>query len=236
MAANTCSMRPPIELSSHSSAVTSSTVAAWTRPKVPKVRASKKAAGRMRLSYHASPKYLMSRGTEQVLHFLVGRLAEFEVPETDGLKIRGCLGADDLIGLGLERRAGRGRTHGHGDRDVPGPRTPDGPHGRHHRGPRRQAVIDEDHRLPLHLKRRPVPAVEHLPAPDLLGFQPDRALNVRGLDAQILHDPLIHYPHAAGRDGAHGQLFVPRHAELPYDQHVQRQPERLGRSEEETSE
>ena len=97
--------------------------------------------------------------------------------------------------------------------------------GRPHRRAGREAVVDQDRGATVEVGRRPVAPVRALPARQLRLLACRDGVDLRRGDARHLDDLRVEHPDAAGRDGAHRELLVPRHAELPDEEDVERDAE-----------
>ena len=80
----------------------------------------------------------------------------------------------------------------------------------------------------MHIERRTTAAVSTLVPPQLLAFLCRDSVDYVVRNAQIPDDLIVQDPQAAGRNGAHGQFFVPGDAKLADDKDVQRRVEGLG--------
>ena len=101
-----------------------------------------------------------------------------------------------------------------------------GQRGRAHRGPRRQAVVDQDHCATREIERRPCSAIESLASLELLLFacrhRVDRALRNGKRRSLGIHDT-----DSAGSDSAHRVFLVSRNSKLANDENVERNVKRL---------
>jgi hypothetical protein len=153
------------------------------------------------------------------VHFVVTRLGEVLVPQTDRAKWLGRDHADDLVHLLAELVAGLPRGHRDGDDDTLWFLLLHRRRGCTHGGARRQPVVDEDRDAAFEIKRRPATAIESL-AP--LEFEP--LARRHGFDCRLRYaksgDVGIHDAYAAARDGAHRVFLMSRYAELSHDEDV----------------
>ena len=74
----------------------------------------------------------------------------------------------------------------------------------------------------------PVAAVERLTTLELDALPRDRVVHECLGHAGLVEEGLVEHAHSAARDGAHGELALPREAELPDDEHVERRIEPAG--------
>src|SRR5262249_41121903 len=84
------------------------------------------------------------------------------------------------------------------------------------------SVVDEHHRLPMEVERRPVAAVRELAAAELLGLSFGYAVDQLVLEAQLANDGLVDHADAAGCDRTHRQLGPRRNAGLADEEDVER--------------
>src|SRR5262249_56288337 len=87
-------------------------------------------------------------------------------------------------------------------------------HSRPHARAGRESVVDEHHRLPMEVERRPVAAVRELAATELLGLSFGYAVDQLVLEAQLANDGLLDHADAAAFDHTHRQLRMARTATI----------------------
>ena len=92
---------------------------------------------------------------------------------------------------------------------------------RPHAGACREAVVDQDDRLALDLRRRPLAAIEPLPPSQLLLLARSDRVDERLGDAERLDELLVQHSGTAARDRPHRQLLLPRQAELADEEDVE---------------
>ncbi len=97
-----------------------------------------------------------------------------------------------------------------------------------HRRSCRQAIVDEDYRVAFDIRRGSPIAVQSFASLELALLGHRHSLDcVRG-DAVHLNELPIKYPHPAGGDRTHRQLFVAREAKFSNEEDIQRSMERAG--------
>ncbi len=97
-----------------------------------------------------------------------------------------------------------------------------------HRGPRRETVVDQDHRHAREFQRRSPTSVEALATlefPLLLG---GGLLDLLRAELRVGDDVGVQHAHTPPGDGAEGQLLVLGHAQLAHHHHVQGRVQREG--------
>jgi hypothetical protein len=135
-------------------------------------------------------------------------------------------GAHHLVGVGSKLPAGLFGPHGHRDDQLAGALLPDrGDRGTHGR-PRREAVVDDDHRSSPKRCGWARAAIEALAAHQLGLFTLDRGGQGFGRNAHA--GRRVHHTHAAARDRAHRKLLVAGIAELADHEDVQRRLQCMG--------
>jgi len=97
---------------------------------------------------------------EEVDHLFIGGLGEVAVELADGLEMRGCEGADGLVGEGADLLEGAGRGDGNGGDDLFGLFGADGVDGGLHGRAGGEAIVNDDHGFVLEDARGPIAAVE----------------------------------------------------------------------------
>jgi hypothetical protein len=163
---------------------------------------------------------------EQRLDLAVFDLLEIFVPEPDRAKIFRSRGADHVVGEARERAASIRSCDRHCDDQARRLRQSQRRHRGTHGRSGRQAIVDEHHVSGSDLDRRLVGAVPALAAQNLVKLAPRDFFDDRLVHAHVLHHRSIEHDATPAGDGAHGQLFVARHAELADDEHVERRAER----------
>jgi hypothetical protein len=96
-----------------------------------------------------------------------------------------------------------------------------------HRRSSGKPVIDQNHGLPTHIWRRAAGAIIAFPAFQFLAFDCSDHLDDRLRIWQRVKDVFVQDADATGCDCAHGEFFVPRHAELAYNENIERNAEPL---------
>jgi hypothetical protein len=133
----------------------------------------------------------------------------------------------DIIDLVPDLAAGTGRAHGDSDnnfcRALLTQRGRRGPH----RRSSGKSVIDQNHSSPTQIRRRPPGAISKFPPFQFLAFDCADHLNDRLRIRKHVENVFVQNPDATGRDCAHGEFFVPRHAELAHNENIERNAEPL---------
>src|SRR5690606_25319658 len=86
-----------------------------------------------------------------------------------------------------------------------------------HRRPRRDAIVDEHHRLAAQVQRTSPGAIQPLTPFQLRSLPRDDSLDIELVETEIGHRVVIEKTHTAARDGAEGELRIERRAEPARD-------------------
>ncbi|MDW9227144.1 hypothetical protein C7S15_1711 [Burkholderia cepacia] len=97
-----------------------------------------------------------------------------------------------------------------------------------HRRAGRDAVVDDDRNAPLDRQRRRGTAIQRLAAMQFDRLARDHIGELRVGHAHRAEHRTLQMNRTARRDRAHRELGIGRHAELAYDQHVERRVQRAG--------
>src|SRR5437660_190095 len=145
---------------------------------------------------------------QELVDFFVGGLRKVVIPEANRLERLGCAEADDVDALVAKFVAGLRR----GDRDRDDDRAR-----LHlakcrdrgaHRRPGRQAVVNDDHGLLVHVDRRTRSTIFALAALQFLLFAQSDLIDYFLRNGDPSEDVAIHDADAAAGDRAHGELFM----------------------------
>lgn len=140
--------------------------------------------------------------------------------------------AADFIRLAIQQLAGFRGAGRNRDYDASGTELAQRRHGGPHRRAGGEPVVDDDHFAPAHVERRALATERALATRELDELELHESLDLLGREPQRLQHVLVHHACSAGGERAHGELLVPGHAELAYDEDVERRAQRpryLGR-------
>lgn len=162
------------------------------------------------------------------MDFVIGGLVEVVVPESDRLKWFRRFGAYDLIDDVPKRIAyfwsGDGNCHD----DLRWPFFSERGNTRSHRRAGRQTVVDEDDGSARQIGEATIAPILTF-APFELGLlHRCNTLYVLVAHTRDANEVLVEHAHATTGKGAHGQLFVPREAELSNDEDIEWHMKGLG--------
>ena len=99
---------------------------------------------------------------------------------------------------------------------------PQSPNRCEHRRAGGETVIDDEDRLAGDVGRGPPPAIERFTPLELDELSRHHVLDERLGHSGLGQESLVEHSHSATRDCAHGELALPRKAELPHNENVER--------------
>lgn len=152
---------------------------------------------------------------------VVGGLAEVIVPCADREEGLGGSEADEVVDFPLKIPKALPGGDGDGDDDLGGTLGLDGVDGDRHGGAGGKAVVGDDHGSAGELWWRTVAAVEGLAAAELLLLVGGDAIDGFVGQPEVMDDVFVQEAHAAGGDGAHGELRLSGDTELSDDESVE---------------
>ena len=151
----------------------------------------------------------------------VAGLLEVVVPEPHRAEGLRRAAAQHLVRDLGELLAACARRHGNRHDDALRALRADCLDGGAHGVPGGQSVVDQHHCLAAQVGQGASPAVCPLPPVQLVLLPVGRGLDDPVGDSQLADQVLVEDAHAARGERTHGQLLVPRHAELAHDEDVE---------------
>jgi hypothetical protein len=135
--------------------------------------------------------------------------------------------AKDIVDLVPDLAASGGSAHGDSDNNFCRALLTQRGSGGPHRRSSGKSVIDQNHRSPTQIWRRPPGAISMFPPFQFLAFDRADHLYDRLRIRKHVENVFVQNADATGCDCAHGEFFVPGHAELAHNENIERNAEPL---------
>jgi len=158
---------------------------------------------------------------QEFANFAIGGLRKIVVPDADGLKRLGCLGANDLVDMFAKLGAGGRRSYRDSDNDALGLLRADGAGGGEHGGAGGQAIVYQNHVAMSDGEGRASLAIETFAALDFAALAPGNTLDESGRNPELFDEGIVQDADLPAGDGAHGEFFVSWDSELPDEENVE---------------